>query len=346
MISEGLIPTADKLKEDQLMKKRQVELENELKSKEDDLLLMEKRLNELKEIRNELVDYTVTLEDKIKKFEGDKNDFSEGIKEKNHFIKKLETQMYSMEQTSKDEQDFFFQQLNRKTSAMQNEIKDLESKLKDQAQAKDERVEALNQQMQEVVYKFEQLKKDNAALKDRNDHLSDINNNFETKVLEVTDTLSAKFRKTEEELREKIRSLAREKAALEQMLSEAAMDGRFSVVGGISFEDEMRNLEDYRPSWVNTNSNVEELTSKIAQYKLDLIEKDRIIQTQQQEIEEYKQIMLEDDTESPYNFKESEEHQVKLDELNSMLVRFTLETKRSQDSRFVRYNRNLYTARK
>lgn len=346
LAAEGLLPTADILKEDQIRKKKQAELESELRAKDEDLKIMEKRLNELKEIRNDLVEYTVTLEEKIKKFEDDKNDYSEGVKERDQIIERLENQLFSLEQNSKDEQDFFFQQLNRKTSAMQNEIKELENKLKLQASAKDERVEALNVQLQDLMNKFEQLKKEYAAAKEKNDELANITHNFDAKVLEVTDALTAKFRRTEEELREKIHNLAREKTALEQMLSEACMDSRPSIAGGISFEDEMRNLEEFRPSWVHVNTNVDELNSRIGQLKLEIIEKDRVIEETQAEAEEYKRALLDRDRLIQLHNKERENSKVEVEALNDKIVRFIIETERIQDKRAARYHCNLYIARK
>jgi chromosome segregation ATPase len=326
LAAEGYLPSPDILTKDQDHIKRQAELESELRVKDDDLRIMEKRLNELKENRNELSEYTARLEEKIKKFEDDKTDYSGEIKEKDQIIEKLEDQLFSIEQSSKDEQDFFFQQLNRKTTAMQNEIKDLENKLKLQAIAKDERVEALNIQLQDQINKFEQLKKEYTVAKEKNDELANITQNFDAKVLEVTDKLAAKFRRTEEELREKISNLAREKAALEQMLSEARMDTRPSISVGISFEDELRNLEEVRPSWIDVNYNADELNSRIGHLKLEIKEKDRIIEEAQADAENYRRALLDRDRLIQLHNKERENSKEEVAALNLKIVRFIIET--------------------
>jgi chromosome segregation ATPase len=326
LAAEGYLPSADFLTKDQDHIKRQAELESELRAKNEDLRIMEKRLNELKENRNELSEYTMTLEEKIKKYEDDKSTNSEGIIKKDQIIEKLENQLSSLEQTSKDVEDYFLQQINRKTTAMQNEIKDLENKLKLQAIAKDERVEALNIQLQDQINKFEQLKKEYTVAKEKNDELANITQNFDAKVLEVTDKLAAKFRRTEEELREKISNLAREKAALEQMLSEARMDTRPSISVGISFEDELRNLEEVRPSWIDVNYNADELNSRIGHLKLEIKEKDRIIEEAQADAENYRRALLDRDRLIQLHNKERENSKEEVAALNLKIVRFIIET--------------------
>jgi hypothetical protein len=64
---------------------------------------MEKRLNGLKESRNGLSEYTVTLEEKIKKYEDDKSTNSDGIMKKDLFSRA----------NFKDVEDYFLKQINQ-----------------------------------------------------------------------------------------------------------------------------------------------------------------------------------------------------------------------------------------
>lgn len=261
------------------------DLKAELEIREGDLRRAKERIEDMKKARSEVAEYTATLEANIAKLEQDKETLIQIIVERDKTIDKLESDMSLLEQSSKDEQEFFFQQLARKTNALTSEIKELENRLKAQSIEKDETVMSLNKQIQELTGKYSQLKKENVSIKEKNESLSDISLNFKQKLFEVQDQLSSKFAKTQEDLMQKIHTLMRENAELEQRLSEIThTEGhRVSIVDTQSFEDEMRKLEELRQSWTHVQSYNEMLSAKHELLKNDLANKE--VRLKQLEVE-------------------------------------------------------------
>lgn len=252
------------------------DLRAELEIKEGDLRRAQERLHGLKKGRNEVVEYTVTLESTISKLEQDKEALIQIIVERDKTIYKLESDLNLSEQSSKDEQEFFFQQLARKTNALTSEIKELETKLRVQSIEKDETVIALNTQLQMLNNKYAQLKKENLSIKEKNESLNDISLNFNQKLLEVQDQLCSKFAQTQEDLIAKIQNLMRENADLELKLSEFShTEGyRASIIDAQSFEDEMKKLEELRQSWTHVQTYNEMLSAKYELQKTVLSNKE------------------------------------------------------------------------
>lgn len=291
LTQEGLLKSQSELNIENDLKKRCKILEDELKVKDEDIDKLEKRLDDNRKLRNELVEYTVSLEGKISMLEEEKAKLEEEISIKDENIKNLEMQMNNFEQKSREEEEFMFQQLNRKHQFLMGQIKELQSKLTEHAAKNLEQVEAFNKEIADLKQRNTQLKKENTDLKDINLQITTDLSNTQQIMLELQDKLSEKYQKTIDELTRKIQTLTNEKLDLEQRVFDQSniADFRSSFADAMSFEEELSKLGELRASWINVRKSItEERAIKYEGILEESAKKDAQIKTLQMENEELK----------------------------------------------------------
>jgi nucleoprotein TPR len=264
----------------------------QLEEKEEEITSLQAKVTEARSYKGQIFDDVKELEANLTTMQETIQTQRKQLGEKNKAIETLEYELNCMRQEGKDVEGL--RETRRRNGEVIADLKEKERKLEEEIMTVSASLVQSRQDNHALASKIASLERERTALLETNEDLRSRLVDAEAEIKYFDDKLKQVRDDTIEEMMSRIISLKQDKVELESRLEELqdTIDiQKRSFFEAPSLQDELRQLEDsggYKPSRMSVMPVNNALEKQVEQLKVEMSEKDFLVQTAQGEIETLK----------------------------------------------------------